>query len=291
MDFFQLTPPPAAIEPGLAGRRIMLAAPGHTFEYGATLGVFNASLGHNTILLINSGTGWDDFNACWCQALNAYEAGKCDDFAMLHADIAPEPGWLDKLVAERLRRQVDLISAISPIKDNRGVTSSGIGATQNPWSSHRRFTMRELDRMPRTFDAAEAGYEQPDRYLLHNTGCWTCDLHQPKFRETDDAGALKAFFDFPRRVRRNALTQRWENVCESEDWYFSRRIHELGISSVITRDVLLEHIGKYAFSNRGAWGNYEFDQDTASNWLAELKPGGPRWAWNAETRQFDLTPA
>ncbi len=53
---------------------------------------------------------------------------------------------------------------------------------------------------------------------------------------------------------------------ESEDWWFSKRVHELGIQSAITKKVTLSHRGSMEFSNTGAWGLYEADEDTRVKW-------------------------
>lgn len=247
-----------------AGHVVRLAFPGHTFCYGAVQGILQATGGTHTLSVSNSGTGWDDFNACWCDALNAYERGEVTHFAMLHADIAPQPGWLDVLLEELDRRELDLVSAVAPIKDYRGLTSSGIGDPADRWRPFRRFTVREVCAMPETFTAAEVGYA--DKYLLHNTGCWACDLRNPLFRQTDAEGTLRCFFDFPRRSYRDPDSGAFAIACESEDWYFSRQIAALGARTAITRKVRLAHRGAADFPNNAPWGRQEHDEDTAYKW-------------------------
>src|SRR4051812_1607979 len=60
-------------------------------------------------------------NRHWCAALNHRRSDQLQWFAMLHADVAPEPWWLDKLIAEAEKQGADLLSAIVPIKDERGL--------------------------------------------------------------------------------------------------------------------------------------------------------------------------
>jgi hypothetical protein len=161
------------------------------------------------------------------------------------------------------RLDADLVSAPVPIKDGRGVTSSGIGDPLDPWSPFRRFTVRELASMPETFDAAAAGY--PGYPLLHNTGCFAVDLRRPVFRRTRPDGSLDLMFDFPRRVVR--IADRWVLQAESEDWFFSRKLHEAGGRSFITRKVRLAHVGQTGYSNHEPWGAYENgDEDSAAKW-------------------------
>ncbi len=254
---------------------VRLGMPGPSFIFGSIQGAVHASMGKHDVHLTNSGTGWDDFNAVWCDALNAFEAGEVTHFAMLHSDITPEAGWLDILLSELDRLGADLVSAVSPIKDTRGLTSSGIGDPNNRWSPLRRFTVRELLKMPETFNAAEVGYEGYP--LLHNTGCWVCDLRNPLFREEEPDGSAKLFFDFARRVYRSAISRegivklgtkagRWVFSCESEDWYFSRKLHEANANSYITRKVKLTHRGFVEYPNSAAWGTYEHDNETMTRW-------------------------
>lgn len=243
--------------------QIRLGFPGNQFMFGAVRGVMTAATAHN-VEVTNSGTGWDDFNILWCEALNAFERGECTHFAMLHSDIEPEPAWIDKLVAELDRLDAGLVSVPAPIKDNRGLTSSGIGDVNDRWCPLRRFTVREIQGFPETFNADDAGYGgQP---LLHNTGCWCCDLRKPEWFETFSSGDLRAMFDFPRHVYRDQKTGKWCSACESEDWYFSRQVFDLGISSYITRKVSLTHRGVQDYPNNKAWGLYEHDEDTRAKW-------------------------
>lgn len=246
------------------GHRVLLAVPGPSFTFGAVCGMFSASLGNaHTVNLANSGNGWDDFNILWTQGLNKAEAGEITHFAMLHSDIAPEPGWLDTLLAEMDARDAHLVSAIAPIKDPRGLTSSGIGIPTWPWNPYRRFTIRELESLPETFDQSEigaAGY-----VLLHNTGCWVCDLRKPEFFATREDGSLRAHFDFPRRVYRSEK-HGWQNSAESEDWFFSRQLHDLGARTFITRKVKLTHRGPFDYENTGNWGTLAHDDQLAEIW-------------------------
>src|SRR5262245_13324495 len=63
-------------------------------------------------------------NALWCLALNNQRSLGLEWFAMLHADIVPEPWWIDKLIAEAERHGADFMSAVVPIKNHSGVTST-----------------------------------------------------------------------------------------------------------------------------------------------------------------------
>lgn len=244
--------------------RIALGCPGRFFGWGTVQGILEASLGAHEVRVLNSGNGWDDFNAIWAQALNLAEAETVTHFAMLHSDVVPDAGWLDVLVGELTSLQADLVSVAIPIKDKRGLTSCGLGDPDNRWGAFRRFTMRELMSMPATFSLADTPH--PDKVLLHNTGCWVVDLSCDFLYDTLPDGALKCFFDFPTRIARLPDGQ-WAHSRESEDWFFSRQLHVSRAKSFITRKVRLRHRGEADYVNFAAWGSYkDGDEDTAENW-------------------------
>lgn len=244
--------------------RVRIGLPGPSFLWAAMQGVYTSSY-HHEWSLSNSGSGWDDMNKLWAEALNSAEQGEITHFAMLHSDIGPDAGWLDTLLAECDRLDADLISVPAPLKDHRGVTSSGIGDPRNPWGPFKRFTVRELLEMPETFDQADVGFAGYP--LLHNTGCWVADLRKPLFYQADANGQLVADFNFPLTIMRDPETGRWTHRRESEDWYFSRKLHQLGAKTFITRKVRLVHHGGGSFRNDQAWGAYQNgDEDTKQHW-------------------------
>jgi hypothetical protein len=134
--------------------QVYLAVPGTQFCWGTTTGVINSTAKH-TVHPQNGGLGFsgvEDFNLLWIDALNLFEAGEISHFAMLHGDIMPDPEqrWIDVLLEEMDLHGAELVSAHSPIKDDRGLTSSGICNLADPWSVYRRFTQREiLEQFPR----------------------------------------------------------------------------------------------------------------------------------------------
>jgi len=179
------------------------------------------------------------FNILYAEALNRSAEGTVDLFAMLHSDVAPDGYWLDTLISTLLDKDAHLVSAINAIKDERGLTSSGLAIPGTTWKPWCRFTLRELAEYPATFNAADIGYE--DMVLLHNTGCWVADLRKPLFHEADEQGQLKAFFTINDRiVRRDG---QWRAEVEPEDWFFSRRLHDMGASTYVTREVITHHYG------------------------------------------------
>lgn len=265
--------------------KVMIGPPGPNFSWGTVKGLFALTTSKHEVKFINSGNGFDDFDAVWTDALNASEEGKITHFAMLHLDVHPivgdeEPLWLDVLIEELDRLDLDLVSTVIPLKDFTGVTSSGIGDPGDPWSPLRRLTMREVAGLPPTFDAAMLGYAGLP--LLHNTGCWACDLRKPVFHREDADGTCGAYFAFPERVHRSKITGKWEHSRESEDWFFSRCLHRLGAKTAITSKVRLTHLGKAGFRNYGPWGTQEHDEGTAGKWNV------PRGPWDQIQGWFDF---
>lgn len=192
------------------------------------------------------------FNQLWAGALNAWTAGRVTHFAMIHDDIHPGPGWLDTLVREMARFDADLVSAVVPIKDGRGITSTAV-EKDDRWNP-RRLTMREVFKIAaglpagasKTFGSYEAGGP-----LLVNTGLWLCKLGdwatRVHFRQTD-------------RIVLQASGE-YEPQTQSEDWDFSRQVREAtGRDRVYaTLAVPLDH-ERPEWTNRRPWGQWETDE-------------------------------
>lgn len=187
-------------------------------------------------------------NELLCQAINAQVP--VDWFCMLHADIAPEPQWLDKMIAEAERHNADMLAACVPIKDDRGLTSTALG----PWSvgtAYGRLSMRQLlsDDFPETFDA-ESIYRQfmqcdQRPALWNNTGCMVLRMSKwvPSIRFYNQDG----------------ITQRsdgtWFHWGFSEDWAFSLECEKAGLHVMATTAVKVRHKGSVSFPNTEAWGS------------------------------------
>ena len=254
--------------------RVYLAVPGRSYCWGTVTGVVNSTRNHQA-LPFSGGymfSGAEDFNMHWTDAHNLYEQGEVTHFAMLHGDITPDPRvkWLDILLDVMDAKCASLVSAVSPIKDARGVTSSGIADLNDPWRPYRRFTVREIrHELPEDFNNVIAGY--PDRPLLHNTGLWVCDLRRPVFHAAKPDGQLDLYFQFPTQATRDE-DGRWRHRRESEDWLFSRELWERGVKDTwITSRINVQHDGFARWGTYSDWGSYvDGDEDTADKWRAEL---------------------
>lgn len=257
--------------------KVYLAVPGKSFCWGTVTGVV-ASTNKHVAIPLNGGLGFSgviDFNWTWTDAQNLFEEGRVTHYAMLHGDIEPhaEQRWLDILLDIMDEKDAELVSSVLPIKDGRGLTSSGICDPSNPWGAFRRFTLREIhEQLPETFNAEMAGY--PDRPLLHNTGCWVADLRKPVFREVNADGSLKTLFRFPEKITRDAAGK-WQHEQESEDWLLSRELWERGARNTwITRKVKLTHHGVMSWQNWKPYGSYlHGDEETAWRWREDTSAG------------------
>lgn len=191
-----------------------------------------------------------NFNALWCAALTMAHHGRSPKyFAMLHDDIGVEDGWLDRLIAELEAKDLDVLGVVAPIKDSRGITSIALHREGDNWRPKCRLTMRDVYRLPATFTSDDLGAP-----LLLNTGCWVC-----KF---DVAWARQVWFTVNDRIAFNTATNAYQAVNESEDWFFSRLLHEKGLRLGATRKLRLLHRGEMDFSNERPWGHHVTDLDS-----------------------------
>lgn len=170
------------------------------------------------------------FNNLWAMALNM----KVSHFCMLHADILPEDGWLDKMMDIMITHEADVLSAIVPIKTNAGMTSTAIDDTGDKWRV-RRLTMHQIYDMEPTFTA-------PD--LLINTGLMLVDMRAPWVHDM--------WFRFEDHIANEGGKRVAKNM--PEDWLFSRDARAHGARIYATREVKLDHVGSAKFTNTVPWG-------------------------------------
>jgi GT2 family glycosyltransferase len=175
------------------------------------------------------------FNSLLCQALNMRAQHGATHFLLWHADTIPtENLWLDKMCDIMMRTGADALSVISPIKDQRGLTSTG-----RDLGSHRikRFTMKEIHAMPETFTFHD---------IALNTGLLLIDIRKPWVAECP--------FDFDSEIRLEKEKGIYYATTLSEDWLWSRRAREKGAKLYATRSIAIEHVGSFSYSNQQQWG-------------------------------------
>jgi SAM-dependent methyltransferase len=232
---------------GAADRRVFLGMPGYGEQSaGAAQGFWRATKlpdSHVTRVYREGSLLAANFNQLWCDALNLVHQGRrIDYFAMQHADVEPEPWWLDTLIDEMEAHNLDVLGAVVPIKDLHGRTSIALAhPSGDPWRTLCRLTLMDVYRMPATFTSADAGHP-----ILLNTGLWVCRF--------DPAWAKKACFTINDRIVYDVNLKKYLPQCESEDWGFSRGLHSLGLKIGATRKVKLTHRGPQQFPNGKAWG-------------------------------------
>lgn len=206
-----------------------------------------------------------NFNILYAMALEQRDLGQATHFAMLHADVEPEAFWLDTLMDVMDSRGVDIVSAIIPVKQMVGLTSTAIEHATNEWGVERRLTMHEVMKLPVTFGTEIC----PGRKLLLNDGLMLVDLRG------EWADQESVCFHTPNRiVREKQPDGKMKRIveCVSEDWYFSREAQRHGAKVVATRKVpVMHHGGHGGFANTMAWGEWEFDREYATRPLEQAE--------------------
>jgi len=184
------------------------------------------------------------FNTLWAAALNMSRDGEAPAFfAMLHSDVEPDDFWLDILIRELEANDLDVLGAVVPIKDRRGVTSLAVDLPESgngSGESMKRLSLHEAFDLPTTFTSDDVGGR-----LLINTGCWVCRF--------DEAWARRVCFTMNDAIKFSAESG-FSAAVEPEDWHASRQFHRLGLRIGATRAVRLDHVGVARFSNAEPWG-------------------------------------
>lgn len=224
-------------------RRVCVGMPGYGNPTAdAAAGLFRCTADPNlaTLRVHNCSLLAHGHNLLWCWGLNERRAGRCTHFAMQHSDVEPEPGWLDTLLAELDRTGADVIGVPVPLKDERGLTSTAVAREDGDrWRVKRRLTLTEVHALPETFDSSHVGGP-----LLLNTGLWVARLGD---------WSERVWFTIRDEIGTDAAGE-FVALVEPEDWFFSRRLHELGLGVRCTRKVRLRHRGPVGFTNARPWG-------------------------------------
>lgn len=206
-----------------------------------------------------------NFNGGWAAALNSRPG--VDYFCMHHSDIGVGPdaaGWLDYMIEELHKADADVLSVVVPIKDTRGLTSTGLlRRDRNGVHQHRRLQMKELEKLPDTFNAHDVckAFDEPyfdvnasegafdnettARILTVNTGLWVCRF--------DRAWNEEVCFTIKDKIGRNEDGTFTAHVWP-EDWNFSEWCYDAGLRVVANKKVPVGHRGGTVFSSRARWG-------------------------------------
>jgi hypothetical protein len=198
-----------------------------------------------------------NYTSLLCMALNSDQ--KFDYFAMLHSDVEPEPGWLDTLYDELQASGADILSAVIPIKNRNGITSTGLGRRDS--RKVKRLTMAEVFDLPATFNdgSIKDVLSHPKvNYLAVNTGCMLWKRTQPKNWWRDFA--RQGGFHHEHWVEEDA-DGKLRSWMFPEDWNMSRWAAGKGLMVCATRKVWVNHHGEMPFANGSVWGEWKSDQD------------------------------
>jgi len=219
------------------------------------------------------------FNAHWCNALNIQASGEpLSHFVMLHDDVVPEDWWCDKLLDDLDACNGDLVSAVIPIKDMRGLTSTAIDDPRDPWAPLRRLTMTEVMALPALFSKEHTS--NPRNALLINTGCWVCHFTRSwrfhvhfeitnKIRYKQEDGLEIPTCEFHRYS--SLPPGKWEAQVASEDWEFSRQLARFNACVYATRNVFVQHVGELPYPNDKVWGDQAYDKELEYKFMEGYK--------------------
>lgn len=246
---------------------------------GAARSIYqSATQRYNTLTMTAArGLTSPNCNAIWVSALNERRRNpEIKWFAMLHADVEPAPGWLDTLIDEAERHSADMVSAVVPLKEHSGLTSTVIGTSD--WTAEYlavnrglakrfgRLTLRQVlhSRFPATFginECCDALAQLPDDLrvtnaprdiLLLNTGCMVLRL-------TANIDWSKVYFSVIDGIVDDGKHYRYFDV--SEDWMFSARLTLAGVKCMATKTVKVVHHGRGEFPNDKPWGTVYREAD------------------------------
>lgn len=188
------------------------------------------------------------FNQAWAAALNLRESAGLTHFLLWHADIRPiTKDWLDVFIDEFRASEADVMSAIVPIKDQRGLTSTARDISGDPWRPVRVTQHEANNILPVSWTSDD---------VLLNTGLMLCDFTKPWVEEI--------CFTMRDRIRKDSNGM-WVVDCEPEDWNFSRQCHKLGLKLVATRCVTVQHFGIGCWSSADVWGDETDQQNLISS--------------------------
>ena len=216
----------------------------------------------------------------WDEAAGMVGPGPLTDWIMVHSDVAPialdsKPmRWIQDAVEERRRAKADVLSAVIPLKDDSGKTSTAVMNWQT--KNMRPLCLEEClpPNVPETFSIASLAHGNEDvrrnggDCLLINTGYWIADLagawtRRICFRIYDTIIMGDDGYD--------------EAQAVGEDYLFSMDLYRLGLRVCATTKFTCNHAGTWKWPNYVAYGKGERDK-WGQPWCVE-----PPLHWNYMT--------
>lgn len=221
-----------------------------------------ASASHRlTVCLLGSSLLAHGCNTLLQMALNGRDKNEWEWFAMIHGDVFPQAGWLDALIDEAGKVGADFLSAVVPLKNESGKTSTALAVSYDPSLNREcpRLTQRQLhhESFPRTFDVmacADALERLPEPYrmsaprvaLLCNTGCFIVRIDR-------DWDWTKVCFSMVDGLE--VIEGQYRAKLFSEDWMFSLRVAQAGGAVFATSKINLAHRGNRDYRSNEQWGD------------------------------------
>jgi len=246
-------------------RQIVLGMPGYGNQTAAAgYGLWNACRDMTTVdVRYQAGSLLAcNFNTLLCYTLTKVHRGeRVDYWAMLHDDVGPEAYWLDVAIEEMEANDLDALGVVVPIKDQHGTTSIALHHDGDNWNPECRLTMRDVYELPETFTSDDLAGQK----ILLNTGCLVVKWNQEWCRTVHFTINDRIVFDIPQN--------RYRPEVESEDWFFSRLLYEIGmpghpLEGIVkplrigaTRKIAINHQGVTNFTNTHPWGTDVFDHE------------------------------
>lgn len=247
---------------------------------GTTLSLLGASKKHTyTPNPQGCGALCLNFNALWAQALNSRGEDGFTKFVMLHSDVCASAWFVDELIDLQEEYDADLMSAVVPIKDGRGVTSTSMSDPHDDWHPWCRLTQRQLhhESFPETFDSDMAREAlanlpgdlrvecPPDSVLQANVGCMVVDIAKP-WSSVESILENNLWFNTQDelRIEGGNLTAKFR----PDDWIFSRRLSAIGCKVMCTTKVKTIHRGPESYPSASTWG-----QDRDDEFLNRVRHG------------------
>lgn len=219
------------VSAGMLTSFMTMIAPEHHGAYRV------AHASHHSSLLART------FNTLWCLALNNWD--ELDYFIMLHSDVVPEKWWVSQLIELHKRADCDVLSAVLPIRDGTGLTSTAL-YTEKPKAGgrKRKLTLSEThsDELPGIFDAddlrklwsetphVEQGHSESP--LLVNTGLMCIRLQNEALKQ--------GRFCIKDQIKANDNGD-LVPITEPEDWNFCLELSKLGVTFKATKALIATH--------------------------------------------------
>jgi hypothetical protein len=198
-----------------------------------------------------------NWNCLWLECLEGREKYGYTDWCMFHSDVAADAYCVDTLKDLQIKYNADVISCVIPIKDPRGLTSTGLRELGPPPFKARRLTMKEIFTAPETFSIKDFPSKQ-NICLAVNNGLWMADITKILPGDTIPWADKMPPFQSVYTWHTSKDGKRMVN-WHSEDWLHSGWFAEQGLRVFATRKIGIEHEGKIVYNNKSVWGIWETD--------------------------------